>query len=394
MAIHKLSAAGVEKQQKPGRYGDGGGLWLQVTKAGTKSWLFRYMIEGRAREMGLGALHTVSLKKARAKAQRCRELLDEDVDPLEDRERQRAAQQKSKTFEDCTRAYLEAHESKWSNDKHRWQWENTLRRFAFPVIGKLPVSEINVHHVERILKPIWQTKTETAVRTRGRIEAVLAWAKVKKYCDGENPATWTNNLDKLLPAPSEIRKVENLAAMPYADVPEFIARLRQREGIASRALEFTILTAARTTETIGAQWAEIDLYAKTWTVPAERMKAGKEHVVPLPDRAVEILREMESVKSSEWVFPGWRRGEPLSNMAMLSAIKKGMGIKGITVHGFRSTFRDWVADKTDFPREVAEHALAHKLPDKVEAAYQRSTLIDKRRELMAAWAEYLGGGHE
>lgn len=391
MAIHKLTAAAVEKKKAPGRYGDGGGLWLHVAKSGTKSWVFRYMIDGRSREMGLGALHTVSLKKARLKAQACRELLDDDVDPLEDRERRRAATRQSKTFADCTRAYLDAHGDKWRNEKHRWQWENTLARFAFPVVGNMPVSDITVQHIVKILEPIWKTKNETAVRTRGRVEAVIAWARVMGFCEGDNPAKWTNNLDKLLPAPSEVRKVQHLASMPHAQVPEFVAKLRQQPGIAARALEFTILTAARTNETIGATWSEIDLDAATWTVPADRMKAGKDHVVPLSDRAVEILREMEGVRSSDWVFPGWKKGNPLSNMAMLTVIKKAMAMRGVTVHGFRSSFRDWVADATDFPREVAEHSLAHQLPDKVEAAYQRSTMFDKRRELLTAWADFTGG---
>lgn len=390
MALHKLTALKVDRLKKPGRYGDGGGLWLNVSKAGTKSWVFRFMINGRSREMGLGAVHTVSLKMARDKAHEARVMLDADKDPLAARDRRRAVQADQRTFRQCAEAYLEAHESKWSNTKHRWQWENTLKRFAYPVFGDLLVAEIEISHVERALKPIWTTKTETATRLRGRIEAVLAWATVKGYRKGDNPATWKNNLDKLFPAPSEVRKVQNLPALPYADLPKFIVQVREQPGIAARALEFAILTAARTGEIIGAKWPEIDFDNQLWTVPADRMKAGKEHRVPLTERALAILREMENLKESDFVFPGGRKGKPMSNMAMNQLLKR-MEVNGITVHGFRSTFRDWAAETTDHPREVQEHALAHRLPDKVEAAYQRGDLLEKRRVLMNDWMNFAEG---
>jgi len=394
MSIHRLSAAAVRRQKKPGRYADGGNLYLQVTKTGAKSWLFRYMINGRAREKGLGPLHTVSLAEARERAHELRKALIRGVDPLAEKRRNQAAQKRVRVFDDWVTEYLDAHEARWKNEKHRWQWENTLQRFASPVIGRLPVDEIVVHDIERLLKPIWHDKTETATRTRARVEAVLAMATVKGDRQGPNPARWKNNLDQLLPPPGEIRKVKNLAAMPYAEVPALIPAIRAQAGIAARALEFTILTAARTGETIGATWDEIDMKGAEWTVDGGRMKAGVEHSVPLPARAVEILEAMREVRSSDWVFPGWKRGMPLSNMAMMATLRRRLGVQKYTVHGFRSSFRTWVAEETNFPREVAEQALAHRLPSKVEAAYQRGDLFKKRRELMDSWAAYLERGHE
>lgn len=291
------------------------------------------------------------------------------------------------TFDACAAAYIGAHETGWRNAKHRDQWRNTLSTYANPVFGSRPVQAIDVGLVMKALEPIWQTKPETASRLRGRIEAVLDWATVRGYRQGDNPARWRGHLDKLLPARNKIRSVEHHAALPYDETAEFLAMLRSQEGIGARALEFLILTAARTGEVIGAQRDEIDLDEKVWIVPAARMKAGREHRVPLSPAAVAVLERMKESCEGDFVFPGGRRNKPLSNMALLAVLRR-MGRGDLTAHGFRSTFRDWAAERTNFPREVAEAALAHTVGDKVEAAYRRGDLFDKRRQLMEAWARF------
>ena len=396
--IHKLSAAGVAKARKPGRYGDGGGLWLQVTATETKqgpsiakSWLFRYMLLGKARQMGLGPVHTVTLAEARDKARQARALLLEGIDPINARHGRRAdalaEAAKQITFADAAEKYIAAHRSGWKNEKHGEQWKKTLENYAFPIIGNMAVASVETAHVLRVLEPIWNTKTETASRVRGRIESVLDWAKVRKYRTGDNPARWRGHLDKLLPAKTKVRKVKHHDAMPYTNVPGFVDELRALDHISARALEFTILTAARTGETIGARWSEIDMSAKVWTVPGERTKSGREHRVPLSDRALEILAGVPREDGNDHVFIGGRKGSGLSNMAML-ALLRGMIENGLTVHGFRSSFRDWAGESTNFPREIAEAALAHVLPDKTEAAYRRGDALEKRRRLMDAWARF------
>jgi integrase len=377
-------------------YSDGGGLYLQVTGAGAKSWIFRFSLNGRAREMGLGSLSAVSLADARSKAGDCRKLRQEGVDPIESRNamRQQAALDAARaiTFKDAAAAYIAAQRTGWHNAKHAAQWASTLATYAEPIFGSVSVQEIDTGLVLEALEPIWATKPETAGRVRGRIEAILDWAKVRGYRTGENnPARWRGHLDKLLPARSKVRAINHHAALPYNDLPQFIVALRGQEGIAARALEFTILTAARTGETIGARWDEIDLAEKVWVVPAGRMKAGKEHRVPLTPRVLAILEDLKAVRTceDEFVFPGGKRGKPLSNMAMTAVLRR-MDRGDITVHGFRSTFRDWAAERTNFPGEVVEMALAHAVGDKVEAAYRRGDLFDKRRRLMAEWGRYCG----
>jgi integrase len=372
---------------------DGGGLYLQVTKGGARTWIYRFMLNRRAREMGLGPLHTVSLAEAREKARECRKLRLEGIDPIEARKAKRAeerlAEATAMTFQECAEAYIAAHKAGWKSPKHAKQWPSTLETYVYPVFGALPVQAVDVGLIMKALEPIWQSKPETASRVRGRIEAVLDWATARGYRKGENPARWRGHLDKLLPARAKVRKVEHHAALPYPEVGEFIAALRGQGGVAARALEFLILTTARTGEVIGARWDEFDPGAKMWTVPAERMKAGKEHRVPLSGRALAIIEEMKAARVNDhpFVFPGGRQGRPLSNMAMLQLLRR-MGRHGLTAHGFRSTFRDWAAEQTHFPTEVAEMALAHTVSDKVEAAYRRGDLVQKRRELMEAWARY------
>lgn len=392
-SIHRLSARTVETKRKPGLYGDGGGLYLQVGPSGSKAWLFRFMLKGKAREMGLGSVNARTLTEARDEALACRKLLLQGLDPIDARDATRAQGKldaaKTITFRECAAAYIEAHRAGWKNGKHADQWKNTLNTYAGPVFGNLAVQGVDTGLVLRVLESIWKDKPETATRIRGRIEAVLDWAKVRGFRAGENPARWRGHLDKLLPKRSKVRRVEHHAALAYLDVGAFVAKLREQPGVASRALELAIVTATRTQEVIGAKWAEFDLERKTWTIPAERMKAHREHRVPLSDRAIAIIEEMAKGRHSEYVFPGARENEPLSNAAMLALLKRRMGRADLTVHGFRSTFRDWTAEQSNFPREVAEAALAHVLSDKTEAAYQRGDLFEKRRKLMQAWTDYV-----
>lgn len=389
----QLSALKVSRTREPGLYADGGGLYLQVTNAEARSWIFRFMLNGRARSMGLGSLHTLTLAEARSKATQCRKLCLDGIDPIEAREKTRAAARldaaNTITFDACSEAYIEAHRKGWRNEKHADQWHNTLATYASPVFGALPVQAVDTGLVMRVIEPIWGEKTETATRVRGRIESVLDWAATRGYRQGENPARWRGHLQNLLPKRSKVQRVEHHAALPFREIGEFVGQLRAQSGTSPLALEFTILTAARTGEVIGATWDEIDLAERTWAVPADRMKGGREHRVPLSDRAVEILEGFR-VLGDRYVFPGGKRGRPLSNMAMLELLKR-MDRPDLTVHGFRSTFRDWAAETTHFPNEMVEMALAHIIENRVEAAYRRGDLFQKRRELMDTWAVYCGG---
>lgn len=390
--IGKLSALKVTKETRPGYYGDGGGLWLQVSKSGTKSWVFRFKspVTGKAREMGMGSINTYSLSEARSRATDVRKILDAGRDPIADRDAERQkiklATAMAMTFEECADAYIEVHRAGWKNPKHAKQWENTLATYASPVIGSLSVASVDMPLVLKILEPIWTTKNETASRLRGRIEAVLDWATVRGYRAGDNPARWKGHLDKVLPAPNKVQKVKHHPALHYGEVGEFMTALRKCDGIGAKALEFTILTASRSGEVRGATWQEIDLKAKTWTIPAERMKAGKEHRIPLSKQVVKLLQSMSRIKDVAHIFPS-PQNDALSDMSLMAVLRR-MGREDLTVHGFRSTFRDWAGETTPFPREVIEHALAHQLRDKAEAAYQRGDLLVKREKLMQAWADY------
>src|SRR5271156_4336206 len=410
--IGKLKALNVTREKRPGMYGDGGGLFLQVTGSGSKSWIFRYWvaerdpvtgelvrdpaknkIKGRAGERGLGSYITVSLQEARDRALECRKLREKGIDPIDAREharRQAALEQvKSLKFKDAATAYMAAHRVAWKNDKHAAQWTATLKTYAYPVIGDLPLHLIDTALVMKVSEPIWSTKPETANRLRGRMESVLDWATVRGYRHGDNPARWRGHLDKLLPARSKVRKVEHHSALPYAELPAFLVKLHEQHGIAARALEFTILTAARTSEVIGATIGEIDRKNKIWTVPAERMKADREHRVPVSDRTLAVLDQINRADDGGqgFIFPGGNIDKPLSNMAMLKVLER-MGRNDLTVHGFRSTFRDWAAERTNFANEVVEMALAHVVDNKTEAAYRRGELLEKRRRLMDAWGAY------
>jgi integrase len=392
--IGKLTAIAVTRAKEAAYYGDGGGLYLQVSKTGTKSWIFRYNRGGKERQMGLGPFHTVSLAQAREQARNCRSTLLTGNDPLELRRAMKLKdtleRAKSITFDYCAKAYIAAHRSSWRSAKHAAQWQSTMDAYASPLIGNLPVASIDTALIMKVLHPIWTEKTETATRVRSRIENILDWAAVHNFRTGENPARWRGHLDNLLADPNKVGRVVHHAALPWQDLGVFIKDLRTRAGISPRAVEFAILTAARSGEVRGAKWSEIDFVTALWTVPAERMKAGREHRVPLSTDALTLLEAMP--EAGEYVFPGKSGNKPLSDMS-LTAVLRRMGHQSTTVHGFRSTFRDWCAESpgNSFPREVCEHALAHSLPDKVEAAYRRGDLIDKRKVLMQTWADYCRG---
>ena len=403
MAKEKISPALLKTLTKPGVYGDGGGLYLQVRDSDRRTWIFRYMIRGKARWMGLGSLADTSLKEARAKAEAARKLAKDGVDPIEARDARaeadaadRAAQEaeqaaKARTFMVVAEAYIAAHEAGWRNAKHRQQWHNTLATYAAPVIGGTPIAEVTTEHVKAILEPIWTTRPETASRVRGRIEAILDYSKVLGWRSGENPARWRGHMDHMFPARGKVRRVQHHAALPWPEISAFMKRLMTQEGVSALALRFTILTAARTGESLGATWGEIDAAGALWTIPAERMKAGREHRVPLSDGALAVLTEAAKLRNDDSpaapVFPGAKSGKPLSNMALLMLLRR-MGRGDLTAHGFRSTFRDWVAEATNHPGAVAEAALAHAVSDRTEAAYQRGTMLEKRIALMTDWETY------
>jgi integrase len=388
---HRLTAIGVKNLKEKGLYPDGGGLYLRITNSGTKGWIFRFTLGTRTRDMGLGTCFDISLASARDIAEENRKLLKQGFDPIEHRNRSAEANGSpgTITFREAADRYIATHEPAWRNAKHREQWRNTIRTYVVPVIGQKPVTGITTEDVLKVLEPIWRTKPETASRIRGRIESILDWCRVRKYRDGANPAVWRGHLSHLLPAYKRSRVIQHHPALPWGEIPEFMADLRAHTSISARALTFTILTASRTSEAILARWLEVDLETKTWTVPASRMKNCIDHRVPLSDAAAEILQGLPRFGDSELVFPGRRAGHPLSNMAMLELLR-GMQ-PGLTVHGFRSAFRDWAAEETDFPSDVVEMALAHTIESKVESAYRRGDLFRKRRSLMEAWAIYCSG---
>jgi len=387
----ELSALEVSRLFAPGRHSVGGvaGLALQVTDSGARSWVLRVMVGGKRREMGLGGFPDVTLAGAREAARVARAKIGEGIDPVADRLMKRSALASAvasaMTFKEAAEKYIAAHENGWKSAKHAAQWRTTLETYAFPIIGKIAVADVETAHVMRVLEPIWLTKTETASRLRGRIESVLDWATVRGFRKGDNPARWRGHIEHLLAARSAVQKTEHHAAMDYREVGAFMEQLRQQEGIGARALEFTILCASRSGEVRGATWAEMDLAAGVWTIPADRMKAKREHRVPLPDEVLELLKALPRAEGSDLVFPSPRR-KVLSDMT-LTAVLRRMGYP-VTAHGFRSSFRDWAGETTAYPREVIEHALAHQLKDKAEAAYARGSLFDKRRRLMADWAKF------
>jgi len=387
----QLSDRAVGAIKTEGRHAVGGvaGLHLRVA-AGYRSWILRVQVGEQRKDMGLGAYPSVSLLEARDKARKIHDDLRNGQVPISPKTQQRSLiaskAATEKTFRWCAEEYLRTKASEWKNAKHRQQWENTLEAYAMPHLGQVSVSIIDLPHILACLEPIWSTKNETASRLRGRIESVLDWATVRKYRSGENPARWKGHLDKVLAAPAKIQKVEHHRAIPVDDMPFFMLDLCKREGIAAKALQFLILTAARSGEVRGALWSEIDFRKAIWTIPSERMKAGVEHRVPLSEAALKLLTDMPRIGDSNLIFPG-TKGQALSDMTMTSVMRR---MKAAAVpHGFRSTFRDWAGEKTNFPRELAEQALAHTLESKVEAAYRRGDALEKRREMMQCWAVFI-----
>ena len=390
MAIHKLNPRKVATATT-GKYEDGGGLRLVVSKTGAKKWIFRFTIRGKRREMGLGSYPDVELGEARAKAAEFRGLAKKGVDPIENR---RAAPEAIPTFTSCAARYIRAHRRGWKNAKHARQWVRTLKTYVRPRIGQRPVDSIQTEDVLKVLSPIWTSKTETAKRVQGRIESILDFASAHKYRDSSNPARWRGHLDKLLAKPARIKMVRHHPAMPYEEIPAFLRELSANESTSSKALQLLILTATRTSEVLKTEWSEIDFKARIWIVPASRMKTGREHRIPLQDVALGLLEGMPRVEGNSFVFAGARYARPLSTMALLQLMRgMGFGVDGTrgdyVPHGFRSSFRDWSGEVSSFPRDVAEMALAHTIENKVEAAYRRGDLFEKRRKMMDAWANYL-----
>ncbi|MHA3978755.1 tyrosine-type recombinase/integrase [Halovulum sp. GXIMD14794] len=386
----ELSALEIRRLEAPGLHAAGGvtGLYLRISKTGAKSWILRATIGGKRTDIGLGGYPTVTLAQARERGREAHDQIRQGINPIDQRKAARAAliaaQAKAMTFEEAMGKYLAQKTAEFKNPKHAAQWQSTLATYACPVLGKMEVSEIELPHIVKALEPIWLTKTETASRVRGRIEAVLAWATVSGFREGDNPARWRGNLDAVLPKPSKVAKEKHHAALPIDDMPEFMAALAKREGMAARALEFLILTAARSGEVRGAKPDEIQ--GDVWIVPAERMKAGKEHRVPLSPAALAVLEKLP--KGSTYLFPA-PRGGMLSDMS-ISAVCRRMKVEAVP-HGFRSTFRDWIGERTEYPNEVAEKALAHTIRNKSEAAYRREDMLDRRRPLMNEWAAFCGG---
>ncbi|MGE3975106.1 MAG: tyrosine-type recombinase/integrase [Bdellovibrionales bacterium] len=386
----KLNSLSVQRIQEAGLYGDGNGLYLQVLPSSTKSWVFRFMLNKKSRSMGLGPTDLVSLAEARMKAIGCRKMLLDGIDPIEARRAEKQARAlldaKAMTFAQCASAYIDSHRAGWKNAKHEDQWTNTIETYANPIIGHLSIQDVDTGLIMKILEPIWRIKTETASRLRGRLELVLSWATVHQYRKGENPARWRGHLDNLLPKRSSVQQVQHFTALPINEMGSFMKRLRELEGVVPLGLEFQILTACRTNEVMGAKWSEVNFEESLWVIPASRMKARREHRVPLSKRALEILRSIKEYSESEFVFPG-RHNSQLSSNAFLALLKKRLEVN-VTAHGFRSTFRDWASEKTGHTREVIEMALAHSIKDATEAAYRRGDLLMKRQILMSDWAKF------
>jgi integrase len=390
--LQRLTTLSLTRAKTPGYIHDGGGLYLQVAPAGSKSWIFRFSLGGKRREMGLGPYPGVSLAAARQLASGAHSLVRAGKDPIAARDAERARKRleeaRAITFDQAAEQFIAANEPGWRNDKHRGQWRTSLAAFASPIIGKMSVADVGVTEVMRVLEPLWREKTETGSRVRGRIERVLDWAKVRGYRTGENPAQWRGHLDNLLPARRKVQKVKHHAAVAIDDLPAVYARLAQLDSMTALALRFAILTAARAGEVTGARWSEFDIEAKVWTVPSDRIKAGRTHRVPLSQDAIEILAWVRTMATAALVFPGWVAGRPLSLTSMLKVLKLAGG-GDATVHGFRSTFRDWASEHTNYPRDVAEMALAHSIGDRVEAAYRRGDLFERRKLMMEDWATFV-----
>jgi integrase len=391
-----LTIAAIKSLKKQGRHADGrNGLYLQISKTGIKSWIFRFTFDGKRKEMGLGHVENLSLAEARKKAAELNYQVKKDkiFNPIQERNKAKGEQiaqlrETVYTFEYCMNEFIALRKDSWTNAKHAQQWTNTLTTYALPFIGNLPADEIEVNHIIALLTPIWKTKTETATRVRNRIEQIIDYATACKYRTGENPARWRGHLDKILPKPSKVTKVNHFAALDYKLMPEFMATLRNEDYMSALALQFLILTVARTNPIICMEWHEIDFTEKTWTSPAKNMKTDKPHNTPLCNRAMEIINYLDAHRMGDYVFTGQSKAGNLSNAAMSKCLTR-MGYGKYTVHGFRSSFRDWCGEETATPNFVAEMALAHSIGNNTESAYRRGDLLDKRRLLMNGWGDYL-----
>ena len=405
-----LTAKEIE-HAKPGMHADGNGLYLRVQDSGAKGWIFRFQLNGKRREMGIGTLADLPAKEARGKAAELGAQLRSGTDPIEKRKQDeadavaaaKAAEAHATTFDEAAAEYIKTHKAGWKNTKHAQQWENTIAAYASPIIGTKSVGLVTTEDVLRILKPIWTTKTETAARLRSRLELILSYGKAMKWRQGENPAMWRGHLDSLLPPASKLKNVRHQPALPYAQISRFMRELKKIPGSGARALEFAVLTASRSGEARLAKWQEIDLEKMLWTIPAERMKAKREHWVPLSTQAGALIKALPKFEENEYLFPSPRDLKPLSDMTLTAVVRRMNTTEdnapmpwidpqsgaAIVPHGFRSTFRDWSAEVGHYPRELAEHALAHSLPDKVEAAYQRGTMLERRAPMMQRWADYI-----
>jgi integrase len=389
----------LSRDMKPGRYSDGGGLGLLVYRNGSRSWFFRYMLRGQLREMGLGSFHAVPLREARRMAADFRLLKSQGIDPIDDRRGKWRAAEEAKaeaeragiTFRQCAETYIEAYRHSWTNDKHAAQWTSSLETYVYPTLGDTSAQAVDTDIVLKVLDPLAATKPSTAARLRGRIENILDWAKAKGHRTGENPARWRGHIEIMLPRLAKSKVVQHHKALPYREIKGFMAKLAEQDCMTARALELLILTATRTSETLLARWQEIDLDVGIWTVPAERMKARKEHRIPLSTAARDMLDNLPRDPDSAFVFPGAKRGKPLCHIALLSLLRRMGYARDITPHGFRSTFRDWAAEQTNHSQDVAEMALAHTISNKVEAAYRRGDLFEKRKALMEDWSRYCIG---
>lgn len=390
MALHRLSARKVATAQE-GKYEDGKGLRLVVSTSGAKKWVFRYTLNGKRHEMGLGSIPSVSLERARMLAQQARLMIAGGIDPIQTRKLSKIT---IPTFAHCAHEYIELNKAGWSNVKHQSQWINTLTTYAFPAIGDISVDKVTTDQIVTLLTPIWLDKNETAKRVQTRIAKILDYAKARNLRSDENPARWTGHLDTILPKPSSIQKETHHPAMPYQALPAFWRKICSSQSTSSKALRLLILTACRTSEVLQATWDEFDLENKVWVIPAERMKANREHRVPLSSAATDLLSSFALERGSNYLFPGGKAGSPLSNMALLKYMRDlGYGPKGelgpYVPHGFRSSFRDWAGEVSHYPQDVAEMALAHTIKNKVEAAYRRGDLLEKRREMMMDWTDYI-----
>ena len=394
----ELGALQVSRLTAPGAHFVGGvaGLFLEIKEGGSRSWVLRATVAGKRRDMGMGGFPDVTLAQARERARTARDQVRAGTDPIQSRREARsalaAASAKAKTFDHCVEAFMKAKSGEWKNAKHKAQWQSTLDTHAKSKLGNVLVQDVDLTLVLSVLEPIWQTTTETASRLRGRIETVLDWASARGYRTGDNPARWRGHLDQLLAKPRKIKKVKHQPALNVADTHAFMVDLRAIEGTSAQALELAVLTAARSGEVRGARWPEVDLQAKIWTVPAERMKAKKEHRVALSKQAIKLLRSLPRMEGTDLVFPGRKPQQPLSDMSLTACMRR-MGYKDdsgrmCVPHGCRSTFRDWAAEHTNYPREIAEMALAHTIASAVEAAYRRGDLLDKRAAMMQDWADF------